>query len=307
MNERIKYSTKNRKFLNYIKEYKPLSDLIIGLIGLAIAILGIFTVASVININTENSVIAEVCNIYGTENRTLAGNLYTAQTYYDAEKYTQAIEIYAEHSGESAVACINLGYLYSKGLGVNKNFDTACTYYKKAYEMGLEEGMYNYIALNLQNPNSYKDVSKALKFGIEHGYVKAMLFAAYFEKGTMYADYSKEVFEYAVDFINRPQYEQDVKMKEKIYLYEVFIEKTFSETTPKSTEFVEYKMTDIKSYQPKDLKLISVLDFVDEEEYRETDVPIVDFDEVYYYSVYKYHFHCSEELLDESFYYALVD
>lgn len=245
--------------------------------------------------------------IYYTENKTLAYKLYEAQTYYEAGNYSQAIAIYSNYADESAIACLNLGYMYSNGLGVNFNYKTACTYYQEAYEKGLAMGMSNYIALNLQRPQSYSDVTNALTYGINRGYVKAMLFATYFETGKMYADYSKEVFEHAVDFINRPQYEQDVKMKDKIYIYEVGLEKTYSESIPISTDFIKYNKTDIESVQPKDLKLVSALEFVEDGEYREEYVPVVDLDIIFYYQIYKYSFHCSRDLLEESFYYAVVE
>lgn len=299
-----------KKLSEFIKTHEALANCIIGILTVIIAFVGIFKVTDAIqftkNIEAENSIITDLCIFYDTEDKTLAYCLYEAQKHYKAGDYSQAIEIYSKYAEESPIACLNLGYMYSKGYGTKRNFDTACIYYKKAYEKGLSAGMDNYLAINLQTPQSCSDVTKALTYSINHGYVKAMLFSAYFETGKMYADYSQEVFEYAVDFINRPQYEQDTKMKEKIYISEVVLEKSYTNTVPESTDFVKYYATDIKSVEVENAKLLSVLEYADDDDFVETQVPVMDFKEVYYYKVYNYSFHCAMDLLEESFYEAVI-
>lgn len=298
-------------FIKHFQNYAPFYEVVIGVLGLAIAVFGVFAFTSVVNINktisAQDSIIAEICNFYGTDDKTMASELYEAQVYFEAQKYSEAARIYTKYLEKSSIACLNFGYLYSKGLGVKQDFDTANTYYKRAYEMGSDKGMSNYVALNLLYPNGFNEVSSALKYGINHGYVKSMLFAAYFESGTMYAEYSQKVFELAIDFINRPLLEQASKMKDKLYLYDVDTEKTLSETIPESTDFIKYSMIDKRGVQPKEVKIISILEFTGDNEPQTAYVPVADYDIVYYYSVCKYHFHCSDELLSEDFCYALVE
>lgn len=55
------------------------------------------------------------------------------------------MELYLECIQEnSAIAYLNLDYLYLNAFGCDYNFDVACYYYKKACELGLQEGLEKY-------------------------------------------------------------------------------------------------------------------------------------------------------------------
>lgn len=94
----------------------------------------------------------------------LRSQLVIAQTYYSNHEYEKCLQLYVELSlHESPIAYNNLGYLYSMGLGVQKDPRQAREYYNKAAERGCKLAFNNLAACHLHNPSSFEELIVALK------------------------------------------------------------------------------------------------------------------------------------------------
>lgn len=98
-----------------------------------------------------------------TDNTTIVlGTIQDALDFYDKKEYYKAVPIftkYAQQGNAKAQSC--LGYCYTQGLGVEKNFTEAVKWYTKAAEQGHADGQYN---LGFAYYNGYavpKDYEKA--------------------------------------------------------------------------------------------------------------------------------------------------
>lgn len=113
-----------------------------SIVSLLAAIIGCFALSKVYNVANENVLIANdsVVNLalqdFKTKYKTIAQELWNAQTLYLAEDYYGALNIYEKIYAESGIACLNMGYFYSHGLACDRDFNKACYYYMSAYQMG---------------------------------------------------------------------------------------------------------------------------------------------------------------------------
>ena len=70
-------------------------------------------------------------------------------TRINGEQYREALPFCQEACNlNEGLGCFNLGVLYTKGLGVRQNFQTAKEYYGKACDSGEQEGCDEYRKLN---------------------------------------------------------------------------------------------------------------------------------------------------------------
>ncbi|MBR1911885.1 MAG: sel1 repeat family protein [Treponema sp.] len=67
-----------------------------------------------------------------------------AEQEYQAQNFTKAIEYYQKSAAEgNAQSMNNLGFMYEKGLGCKRNYQTARKWYDKAVNKGLDEAKMN--------------------------------------------------------------------------------------------------------------------------------------------------------------------
>ena len=84
--------------------------------------------------------------------------LIKAQACVNCGEYSRALAIYRSHRlKDNSIALNNIGYLYEKGLGVEKNTEIARSYYREAAVNGSKRAIDNLIYLDLMD---YSDESK---------------------------------------------------------------------------------------------------------------------------------------------------
>ncbi len=215
----------------------------IKIVELIIKAIALFLSTSVFITICTDTQIGNIINNY-SEEKSVEQKLIEAQNYYLDGYYIKAYEIYAETKNESSIASINLGYLYSNGLGCKANFGLACRYYKQAYEQGLIEGLWNYLAINLNTPNSYEETIAALIYGFENDNEVAIQYLSYFESGEMYAELNENCKQKAQIFVERETYEQIDMLKEKLCLRSAEMVRFEDENIPKDTDFKTYTKYD---------------------------------------------------------------
>lgn len=145
---------------------------------LAISTITISIVRIVKNIKVKNShsdntttIVTEVDNTKDVNSITIVNNrntyinlseeesihdqLLNAENFFNREAYSQSFDIYRKLSDRSDIANLNIGYMYSRGLGCKPNYEEACNKYKTAFEMGQKElALDNYLAINLLTPKT---------------------------------------------------------------------------------------------------------------------------------------------------------
>lgn len=260
-----------------------------ALIALATSIISVFATASVINLNINT-------DIPLTVNKALV----EAQDMYYSEKYTEALSLYQEFAKESGVASLNLGYMYSKGLGCKSDFKMACHYYKQAYSLGMEEGLDNYLAVNLLYPNSYEDTLEALRFGVEKNHTLAIRYVAFLESDMLFTSVNDNVYEYARTFLKQSLYNQLEMLEEKSVEISQKIEYIEKGNVVENSDFKKYSHLNetIKGYiSHYTTEIVSI-----DGRWVETIVPVHDIKMYDLYSVEGMNFECAEYLFSEEFY-----
>lgn len=92
--------------------------------------------------------------------------LLKAQDYYIVGEYIKAIQLYTlDKINTNPVALNNLGYMYEKGIFVNKDIKLAKDYYHKAYELGGKDYYNNWFIFNVTYPDSFYSIISLLKDG----------------------------------------------------------------------------------------------------------------------------------------------
>ncbi|MBQ8794851.1 MAG: SEL1-like repeat protein [Clostridia bacterium] len=246
-----------------LKKYIERSKRITGLVALVTAIVSVFATATIININI------------GTENRPSTTNeaLVQAQDYYYSEKYYDALALYQEFANDSEIASINLGYMYSKGLGCTRDYELACDYYKKAYVLGSDEGLENYLAINFLSPNDIESCLIALEYGVEEGNSSAIKYAAFLHTGELFAVSDDTVKNYAEQFLDNDVYHQKEILSSKIVETSQQTRLLEQNYVPKNTEFEEYVLvgTIAKKYVSR---YVTKLEQIDDHTYLQVEVPV---------------------------------
>lgn len=260
-----------------------------ALIALATSIISVFATASVINLNINT-------DIPLTVNKALV----EAQDMYYSEKYTEALSLYQEFVSESGIASLNLGYMYSKGLGCKRDFEMACQYYKQAYSLGIEEGLDNYLAVNLLYPNSYEDTLEALRFGVENKHTSAIRYVAFLESDMLFTSVNDNVYEYAGTFLKQSLYNQLEMLEGKSVEISQKIEYIEKGNVVENSDFKKYSHLNetIKGYiSHYTTEIVSI-----DGRWVETIVPVHDIKMYDLYSVEGMNFECAEYLFSEEFY-----
>ena len=242
----------NEKKTNAVERFFEKFDATANFVGLVITILSIFIGAGVganivaknINANINNSTNANTAtstvNVDTIAKKSVEEQLYAAQQLYDAEDYGVAMQIYQGIRNESSTAALNIGYLYSKGLGVEKNTSLASKYYKQAYEMGNELGLQNYISVNLTSPTGYGETLDALKYGYEQHNKTAIEYLSICSFGKMKDTTFSELKQMADSFMAYDTDEQLAKLKPLLKMAENEIEYYVEGKQPPNSEFSKY-------------------------------------------------------------------
>ncbi len=94
--------------------------------------------------------------------------LMQAELYYNGEKYESLVELYSlEALRKNPIALNNLGYMYSKGIYFEQNFDVAIQYYENALKKGLDDALHNLVSLKLHNCTTFQEVVDVLRTGYD--------------------------------------------------------------------------------------------------------------------------------------------
>ena len=203
---------------------KKKSRLVLEIIKLIIAVItmitAIYSAGSFLKINNQTqqglinagdeSTINYSVSIsdYFAETKTEAEEIIVAQDNFFSQDYHEAYKIYAKYCKTNAIACINLGYLYSKGLGVECDRKLAMQYYLQAYEVfNMSEGLSNYSALNFVMPSDIDGVLDAIQYIYKTGNSDSMKFIASLETKYLNLD-SENTEKNASKFMSRTSEEK---------------------------------------------------------------------------------------------------
>lgn len=260
-----------------------------GVIALITAIITAFSTATVININLNTD-------------KPLSTNaaLVQAQEYFYSEKYPDALALYQEFYQESKVAAINLGYMYSKGLGCDRDFDLACKYYKHAYALGAKEGLENYLAINFLSPNDLETTLGALMYGVEEKHSSAIKYAAFLQSDELFAVSNEQVLQIAKEFFDKSNYTQLKILESKKIETSQQTELFGQDIIPANTEFKEYILIGPSSKRFIS-RYITELEKLDGN-WIETEVPVYDFTTYNRYTVKGFDFQYADFVFSESYY-----
>ena len=103
--------------------------------------------------------------------------LMQAELYYNGEKYESLVELYSSEAlRENPIVINNLGYMYSKGIHFEQNFDTAIQYYENASKKGLDDALHNLVSLKLHNCKTFQEVVDVLRAGYDSNESGTLLF-----------------------------------------------------------------------------------------------------------------------------------
>ena len=100
--------------------------------------------------------------------------LIAARALFDAGKYQEALGQFralADHG--SATAQLHLGWMYQEGLGVQRNTDEACQWYKKAAESGSPPGQF-YLGTFYAREKNYQQAVIMLSKAAAQNYMPAI-------------------------------------------------------------------------------------------------------------------------------------
>lgn len=122
------------------------------------------------NEGNQNSTSQTITN----DERTL---LMQAELYYNGGKYESVIERYSSETlQKNPIVLNNLGYMYSKGIYFEQNFDEAIHYYELASQNGLDTALHNLVSLRLHNCKTFEEVVDVLRFGYDSNEKGTVLF-----------------------------------------------------------------------------------------------------------------------------------
>ncbi len=122
------------------------------------------------NERNQNSTSQTITN----DERTL---LMQAELYYNGGKYESVIERYSSETlQKNPIVLNNLGYMYSKGIYFEQNFDEAIHYYELASQNGLDTALHNLVSLRLHNCKTFEEVVDVLRFGYDSNEKGTVLF-----------------------------------------------------------------------------------------------------------------------------------
>lgn len=260
-----------------------------GVIALITALVTVFSTATAININLNT-------------NKPLTANaaLVQAQDYFYSEKYYDALALYQEFSQDSKVAATNLGYMYSKGLGCDKDFKLACEYYKQAYTLGAEEGLDNYLAINFLSPVNLETTVEALKYGVNEKHSSAIKYAAFLQSGELFTVSNEQVLQIARQFFENSSYEQLKILESKKIETSQETELFAQDVMPENSEFKEYVLIG-PSARRFISRYITKLEKLDGN-WIETEVPVYDFTTYNRYSVKSFDFQYADFIFSENYF-----
>lgn len=280
-----------------------------AIITLVTTIIGLFAVGeikNVVNTTEKNNYIANndmiiinVNNFY-TDDKSVAEELRNAQNAFLVGEYSYAIEIYKKYKDYNAIAALNLGYMYSTGTGCVSNFDDACKYYLKAYELGLVKGLENLLAMNFLNPQSVDKTLEMFVYGVENNNSLAQKYSAFVMTDKLYSNVNDIVLQNAKMFLDLSVAEQRHLLSNQIVETNHTTEFFEKNTIPSDTVFKKYELIyqDLQKYT---VGTVSKLE-KNNNEWMEIDVPIYDYAEYNLYLVSNYTYKYADIVFSEIFY-----
>lgn len=310
LGRRKKYNEDDKAFDRIMRK----KELKVKILGIVVNVVIAFIAGKVIN-NYYSSIENTINNV-GTINRadtinnnygeklTITQRLQNALNYYRNEQYELAFTEYIkclEDDSNNAIANLNIGYLYSHGLGCSFDYNQACHYYEIAIRQGMKkEGIKNYLALNLTRPNNFESTIKALKCGYEEDDENTIRYLSYLENGTMYAKFEKNCRENAKLFIQKDIDNQTSNLENNLVVGSVEIKEIESRQVPNDTVFRTYT-----KYINEWTKIgtTTIRSLIEENgEYKEILRNVSKIGDIDYYIITNYKFMFSDNLFSETFY-----
>ena len=266
------------------------------------AVDGIEKVISITGKNNifANDIISTTINNYYTDDKSVAEELRNAQNAFLVGEYSYAIEIYQKYKNENAVAALNLGYMYSTGTGCVSDFDEACKYYIKSYELGLDSGLENLMALNFLHPQSVDKTLEMFKYGIENKSPTAQKYSAFLMTEKVYSNINDIVSQKSKEFENLSITKQKQLLSNQVTEANHTTEFFKNDTIPSNTEFRQYKLIyqDLQKYTAGTVTKLEN----DNGKWIEVNVPVYDFAEYNLYLVGNYTYKYADIIFSENFY-----
>ncbi len=248
--------------------------------------------------NNINASFANINNVnVNTESKTMESELYEAQGYVAQGQYESAMKIYQKWQNSSAIANINIGYLYSNALGVEQDTEIAGTYYKKAHKMGDPRGLTNYLFINLAKPISYTQTITALRYGYDNENESTLKFLSLLITDSLESKYSNTTKTNADAFWNLDiQNQKELLLKYTIENVD-YIEKLEDKDIPQDTDFTEYKLTTINGSEYLYKAIAGYVEMYDNDTKSYNWEPVYDIKN--YYTKHSKHFIYADLLFDE--------
>lgn len=236
-------------------KHKEFFEIIKLLIAVVTMITAIYSAGALLKINNQtqkgiinagdDNTINYTINIsdYFAKTKNEAEEMIMAQEKFYSQDYHAAFQIYAKYCDSNALACINLGYLYSKGLGVESDRKQAMHYYKKSYEtFEMDEGLNNYLAMVFVTPTDINEILDAIDYAYRTNDDNSMRFIASLETMFLGLD-SENTYSNAAKFMNyttEEKRERILSMLKPYYSNSIVINQ--SENTMVQSDFSEYTL-----------------------------------------------------------------
>lgn len=230
-------SSKLDKFFKWISFIASLATIF----GVVIGTSYMYQITNGINASFSNTNNINV----NAEPKTMEEELFEAQKYMSQEMYESAMRIYQKWRNSSAEANVNIGYMYSNGLGVAQDIEVASMYYITGYHMGNETGLINYLFVNLAKPTSYKQTITALRLGYDEENENTIKFIALLMTGKLESKFNSGLKEVAEAFWNLSEEEQIERLLKYTIENIEYIEQLQDEEMPSNTDFITYMYTTI--------------------------------------------------------------
>lgn len=172
-------------------------------------------------------------------------------------------------------------------------------YYKIGYNMGEQQGLINYLSINLAKPTSYAQTITALRYGHEENNAEVIRFLDLLMTGKMSPVSLGELRKSAGKFWALSEYEQKEKLDNYTLETNEYIEQLKDDKVPENTDFVTYQLTTINGNEYLYKCIAGYVEVYDNETNEFYLEPVYDIKN--YYSKHSKYFIYADLLFEEKF------
>lgn len=215
--------------------------------------------------------------------------LTEAEDLFNKHSYEESFKLYTQlHNENNLKATLNLGYMYSNGLGCEKNFSEACRKYKYIIKNTLDDelrsiAINNYLYINLITPTSLDNTLDALEYCHKYNDKNANLYFAYLETGYIR---DENYLENAKLFYNKDRELKLSILEKQLIISDTKLQTFTNDSPPSDSPFIIYiKHSDIP-YLYQDGETTVILPNLKNKK----TIPIYSFDNIHTYIVKYYKF-----------------